>query len=753
MKDEHRLLRDLHLNSISVGQLVAEAARQLHLPPPLAPTEYADASVFEIARALESFRAGGMSAAQATEPIPAGVDAWVRAFVVTRVETPLPAPRRKPQGRGHWRVFAPAEHPLAPILSQRLEEWGDTGILVCLPPQPDESHLKGLLDAAQAALGQEGAPCYFVLVQHEGVAASFARTLHQEAKGLTTCVVDVPLEERACAWVMAEIQAAEGFHEAYYDAEGRRSAICLRLLSEGETQETIPMGPADVLLVSGGGKGIAAECALALARESGVRLMLLGRSRPEEDEALASNLARLAAAGVRFRYQRADVTEAPSVRAAVVQGEQELGPVTAILHGAGVNRPQALRQLTEAAISATLAPKLQGLRNLLAAVEPTRLRLLVTFSSIIGRTGMQGEADYALANAWLTRMTEAFQAEHPACRCLALEWSIWSGVGMGERLGRVDALLRAGITPISVDAGVGWLRHLIACPPATTAVVISGRLGATPPLKLEGRDLPFLRFLEQPQVHYPGVELVVDAELSRTSDPYLEDHVFKGEQLFPAVMGLEAMAQVALAVLGETSAPGFENVEFAHPIAVGAGARITLRIAALARAPTRVDVVLGSSETAFQVDHFRATCRFGRSAHPPRHASRPIAKAHEMHLDYLALDPHRHLYGELLFQSGRFRRLRAYRDLAATRCCADIDTDNVPWFGRYLPEDTVLGDPGSRDAAIHAIQACIPHALLLPVGVERLIPGMLHAPGPWTVTARERWQQGDVFCYDLELYG
>ncbi len=121
-----------------------------------------------------------------------------------------------------------------------------------------------------------------------------------------------------------------------------------------------------------------------------------------------------------------------------------LGPITAVLHGAGVNVPRPLGSLDEAAFSQTLAPKLQGLRNLLAAVSADRLKLLVTFGSIIARTGLPGEADYGVANEWLTRLTERFQRRHPACRCLALEWSVWSGVGMGDRLGRVDALARRG---------------------------------------------------------------------------------------------------------------------------------------------------------------------------------------------------------------------------------------------------------------------------------------------------------------------
>ena len=51
--DESHFLNDLHLNSIAVGQLMGEASRRLELPPPVAPTDYADATVIGAARALE----------------------------------------------------------------------------------------------------------------------------------------------------------------------------------------------------------------------------------------------------------------------------------------------------------------------------------------------------------------------------------------------------------------------------------------------------------------------------------------------------------------------------------------------------------------------------------------------------------------------------------------------------------------------------------------------------------------------------
>src|SRR5262249_44785755 len=147
----------------------------------------------------------------------------------------------------------------------------------------------------------------------------------------------------------------------------------------------------------------------------------------------------------------ADVRDAAAMHALAEQLEQSLGPITAVLHGAAVNFPCLLGSLEEDAFRDTLGPKVQGLRNVLAAVRPEHLRLLVAFGSLIARTGMRGEAHYALANEWLTRLTERWQAQHPHCRCLAVEWSVWSGAGMGQRLGRMDTFIRKGITPIPLD--------------------------------------------------------------------------------------------------------------------------------------------------------------------------------------------------------------------------------------------------------------------------------------------------------------
>jgi enediyne polyketide synthase len=97
--------------------------------------------------------------------------------------------------------------------------------------------------------------------------------------------------------------------------------------------------------------------------------------------------------------------------------------------------------------------------------------------------------------------------------------------------------------------------------------------------------------------------------------------------------------------------------------------------------------------------------------------------------------------------------LRAYHLLRATECVAEIAPDpGSHWFARYLPAVLLLGDPGARDAIIHSVQACIPHATVLPIGVDRIVFGAVAETGPRYVHARERTSpETGLLVYDLDV--
>ena len=85
-----RLLGDLHLSSIAVAQLVTESARALGLEPPIWPTEAANATIAEVAEALEQLAKGAAAAPQGRQESLPGIEAWTRPFTVELVEAPGP---------------------------------------------------------------------------------------------------------------------------------------------------------------------------------------------------------------------------------------------------------------------------------------------------------------------------------------------------------------------------------------------------------------------------------------------------------------------------------------------------------------------------------------------------------------------------------------------------------------------------------------------------------------------------------------
>ena len=750
-------LDELHLSSITVGQIVNQAARDLGITAPMTASAFATSTLDELAAMLDEL-AGTAQAGDADRAGVAGVGPWVRAFSVDLIPTPVGPPVARASTDGAWKTFAPDGHPLAEALTYALRRAGlGHGVLLCLPRDCDESYTGLMLAAAREALaGPSGTR--FVAVGDRRSAAGLAKTLHLESPGIATTVVTLPLPRdlpepqaaQAAARIVADVAATAGFAEVCYDAQGGRRVPVLRALPESEPQDALDLlGPDDVLLVTGGGKGITAECALALGRDTGAAIGLIGRSDPARDAELAANLERMAAAGVRYHYTQADVTVFDDVKAAVTAVCEVFGDVTAVLHGAGRNEPRSLAALDEDAFGRTLAPKIDGLEAVLSAVDPERLRLLVSFSSIIGRAGLRGEADYATANDWLTDLTKRVQEQYPHCRCLSLEWSVWAGAGMGERLGVLESLTRDGVEPIAAEQGVALLQQLIADPRTPIAVVAMGRAEGLPTIALERPELPLLRFVERPRIFYPGVELVVDADLSAGGDLYLPDHDLDGDLLFPAVLGMEAMTQTAHALTGRAELPVLEDVEFLRPIVVPADGTTTIRVAVLATGADTVQAVIRSGETGFQADHFRARLRYrtplpgGARPHPiladpPRLALRPAD-----------------LYGSVLFQGGRFQRLLGYRQLAATSCVAEIaQRGDVSWFGGFLPGDLLAGDPGARDAFMHSIQCCVPDATLLPAGIERLHladPAATSGQSSLVMHAAERLREGDTYVYDVDV--
>ncbi|MFI9586189.1 SDR family NAD(P)-dependent oxidoreductase [Streptomyces sp. NPDC052236] len=703
---ETRLLTDLHLTSLTVTQLAATAAHGMGRRPPSAPLSLADARVHDLVEALDALPS---AAEPGPDAVATGVDTWVHCFTERlsrardgRLPRPSPGWRTTVLGGGEPAAYATGLFTSGAADAEHTE-------LLYVPRGSGPPPIGPLLATARSAL-RTGR---LVVVAHDTALSGFLHSLCKEHPGLGITLLRVPETEaglrHAARWAGAE---PGQYREVVMDGRGMPHVPMEQIARLPDTARQLPLGPGEVLLVSGGGKGIGHSCARALAQACGARLALLGRARPESDETLRTNLAALAEAGVSAAYETADLTDAAAVAEAVRRLTERLGPVAGVMHAGGINEPAPFTDLDEERVEAHVAPKVSGLRHLLAALPTGRLRLLVGFGSVIGRHGLPGESHYALANGLLRAELERLAVALPHCRVLNVDWSVWTGTGMGVRLGVLDSLLREDVTPLAPETGVDlFLRLLAAGTPHTHTVAVHGRLGRDLPVPaLPG---PSQRFLENLRVHYPGLELVAEARLDLRGDPYLSDHRLDGVCWLPGVLGVEAMAQAASAVAGQRLCEA-RDVVWAHPVTVPEEGARTVRVCALHRGDS-VETVLRSDENDFCVDHFRAVFPVAvpspNGHHAPPAVEDPL-RAGELHSA--------ELYGPLYFHTGRFQRVQRLSAPSARTCRATLAPARAdPWFAAPLAAP-LLGDPSANDATLHALQACVPHRRLLPVAAESL---------------------------------
>jgi enediyne polyketide synthase len=730
VRDDDRLLSDLHLNSLRVAQVAAQAATTCGRALPAAPLSFADVPVADLVTTIETLPLTAEPGPNSGDAVlvPPGVSDWHRVLVAGTEPIDVPGDEQPNAWRVHGR--GPLRAAVEPLL--RTSPVAAPAVVLFLPEDPGEQDIAALVDVSRAAT-TAGIP--LTVVDHGDSASGFLGTIRQEHPD--QLVRWVSARSPAAAATVARILQAPATDQAeiVVDEAGRAAAPVYRTqpLTDPVGAGALPLGAADVVLITGGGKGIGFETALALAGRCGARLALVGRSDPDRDDELRANLARLREIGAAFRYEAADVTDAASVRRAIAELTRGLGPVTALVHSSGVNRPRQFAALNAGDYAEHAAPKCDGLRTVVDAIDASRLRVLVTYGSVIGRFGLPGEAHYALANGRMREIVRGLARDLPECWVCNLDWTAWSGAGMGERLDVLDSLVRSGVVPLPAQRGIELLLALLATRPPAASVIVSGRLPTLD--RAAWTPAGRYRFAERVPTHTPGVELIAEAELSASTDVFLTDHRIDGLRVLPAVYALEAMAQAAHVLTGRRPAE-IADARFDRPVIVPEEGTRTIRLCALVRDDGDVDVVLRSDETGFTVDHFAGRVAAG-TADPPDVAPRQSR---------LPGHDGAQLYGPLFFHGPLFRWLRRYDHLEATGCTAVLS-------GTPLPVEALLGDPARNDATIHVLQACVPHRRLLPVGCARFSlhesPAQGATADELVLAAVERAHTGSDYTYDI----
>jgi 3-hydroxybutyrate dehydrogenase len=162
---------------------------------------------------------------------------------------------------------------------------------------------------------------------------------------------------------------------------------------------------ARVALVTGGGKGVGAAIAKALATD-GFRVALLGRDRAALDRTAAS-IGGLAI--------EADVADPASLDRGLAQLREALGTVAVLVHNAGIAPSAPLKATDDATWERTMAVNVTAAFRLSRALVPGMVEAgwgrVINIASVAGLTGFAYTTAYCASKHALVGLTRALAAE------------------------------------------------------------------------------------------------------------------------------------------------------------------------------------------------------------------------------------------------------------------------------------------------------------------------------------------------------
>ena len=166
-----------------------------------------------------------------------------------------------------------------------------------------------------------------------------------------------------------------------------------------------------VALVTGASRGIGAATATAFAA-AGASVAINYQAGSDAAEALTSVLRE---AGSRVMPVQADVADAAQVADMVNAIETELGRVSILVNNAGINRDALLARMSEEDFDAVVATSLKGAflcsKAVARGMMKARAGVIINVSSVVGRRGNAGQANYAAAKAGLIGLTRSLARE------------------------------------------------------------------------------------------------------------------------------------------------------------------------------------------------------------------------------------------------------------------------------------------------------------------------------------------------------
>lgn len=240
--------------------------------------------------------------------------------------------------------------------------------------------------------------------------------------------------------------------------KGKRYINDLDEMQIDDREISIPWRDKGVYLITGGAGGLGFIFAKEIARQAEQPVLILtGRSELNADQ--QAELNELQQLGARAEYRQVDVTQTEAASELITSITSDYEDLNGVIHSAGLIKDNYLMSKTNEELTQVLAPKVKGLVNVDEATEHLALDFFILFSSISSVAGSAGQADYAMANAFMDSYAAYRNALVTAMyrhgQTLSINWPLWKEGGMRANKEIENMTLKnTGVTPMRTETGI-----------------------------------------------------------------------------------------------------------------------------------------------------------------------------------------------------------------------------------------------------------------------------------------------------------
>lgn len=358
------------------------------------------------------------------------------------------------------------------------------------------------------------------------IGSGFTKALEKELRPFCCKVIDfsdLKNADEISEFILSEIECREKLVEVAYINGIRKVIYVLPKEIKKDRSDSYEISNQDVILVTGGGRGIIYKCIERLLDYCNPKIIVTGRTELDsidekivemtDDEfkaykttylsecrntnpgfsllqlqhsyeklrnarLLMKNMKILYDKGYNIEYRKCDVASIDEVEKLVEYTVNKYGRITGIINGAGLPSFGKVPKKEEEFAEQVVKVKANSFYALYQVCREQPLKFFVSMGSISGRFGMDGQVDYSAAADLIVRLSYLAAQKRKNTRFFVLGWSAWDEVGMAanEEVKKVQQETR-GLEYISVEEGTNRFLNELLYGGEYQEILFFGKLG------------------------------------------------------------------------------------------------------------------------------------------------------------------------------------------------------------------------------------------------------------------------------------